>query len=436
MKTRTNLLIPAAGVLAAGLLVGCAPSANSGGATGGGATADCPDGATELSLWSWRPEDTEQYGTIFDVFEEANPCITIDLQAFKNTEYLQILQTGLGGSDGPDVAQVRAYGQLQPYIEGGSLVPLDDIVDGIDDFDPTIVDGARGQEDGKVYGVPFATQTLQIFYNKNIFAEHGLEVPQTWDEFIEVNETLLNADVTPLSVGARDSWIIPIVHEVFGSAQYGGADFQERILSGDTDFTDPAYVASLETFESLAEYMPQDAVGVSYTDSQVLFASEQAAMFPGGSFELSFFQSQNPDLELGVFQAPPPPGSELDHSVTPAYADGSWAINANSSKQEAAETLLNWMATAEFGQLMADELKQFSPVPGVTYDDPVMAEEWELYEQNSSPYLHLVSFRYGEPLGSTLMGDGGQELLLGEITPDELAEQIQSGISTWFTPKG
>lgn len=440
--TTKRILTMVAGAAALTLIAaGCAPSAPSteappaGGDGGGGGGAEtCESGETSLSVWSWRTEDVRQYETIFGVFEEANPCITIEFQAFRNTEYPTILQTGLGGSDGPDVAQVRAYGQLQPLIQGGDLVPVDDIVAGLDEFDPTIVDGARGLEDGNVYGVPFATQTLQMFYNKTIFAEHDLEVPATWDEFLAVNEALTAADVIPMSVGAMDDWIIPIVHEVFGSAQYGGSEFQEKILAGDVDFTDPAYVASIETFEYLSQYMPQDVVGVSYTDSQVLFASEQAAMFPGGSFELSFFQQQNPDLDLGVFQVPPPPGSVIDHGVTPAYADGSWAISSTSQKQEAAATLLNWMATAEFGQLMADELKQFSPVPGVTYDDPVMAEQWELYEQASSPYLLLVSFRYGEPLGSALMGEGGQELLLGQSTPAEVAEKIQTGVSTWFTP--
>lgn len=126
----------------------------------------------------------------------------------------------------------------------------------------------------------------------------------------------------------------------------------------------------------------------------------------------------------------------LDTGVTPSYADGSWAINTKSEKQDAALTLLNWMATPEFGQLMADQLKQFSPVPGVTYTDPVMAQEWELYEQASSPYLLLVSFRYGEPLGSSLMGEGGQQLLLGQATPEQVADKIQTGVSTWFTPGG
>ncbi len=415
------------------LVSGCSPSSSSS-VSGGSGSAECKDGSVELSMWSWRTEDAKAYDKILKKFEDKNPCITVKFQAFKNTEYQQILQTGLGGTEGPDVAQVRSYGQLQPFVEGGSLLPLDDVVPEVKDFDETTLNGAKGKADGKIYGVPLATQTLQVFYNKKIFADNKVEVPTTWKEFEKVNETLLKAGVTPLSVGAKDMWTLPILHDIFGSAQYGGSEFQEKILTGQTTFEDPGYVSSIDTVKSLEKYMPKDVVGVGYTDAQVLFTSEQAAMFPGGSFELSFFQKQNPNLELGVFQAPTPDDSVLDHSVTPSYADGNWAISASSKKQDAAKTLIKWLATPEFGQLVADELKQFSPIPGVTYEDPIMNSMWELYKENSSPYLLLVDFRYGQPLGTDVMGQGIQKLFLGDEDAKTVATELQSGISQWFTP--
>src|SRR5690606_5567779 len=160
------------------LLAACAPSSDAPDPddqdAGSEQTADGGECAEDVSLrvWSWRTEDADAYETIFDVFEEQNPCITVDFQAFVNTEYNQILQTGLTGSDGPDVAQVRSYGLLQPLVEGGNLVALDDIVPEVSEFDETILAGALGREDGQTYGVPFASQTLQMYYNTAIFEEH------------------------------------------------------------------------------------------------------------------------------------------------------------------------------------------------------------------------------------------------------------------------
>lgn len=409
------------------LLSACAPSASSGDDAASG------DEVT-LKVWSWRTEDVEAYNKIFDVFEAEHPEITVEFEAFQNTEYNQILTTGLAGSDGPDVPMVRAYGQLQPNIEAGQLEPIDGEVEGLDDIAPSVIAGAKGKADGKTYAVPLATQTLQMFYNKAIFEEQGLEVPTTWDEFIEVNEKLLAAGVTPMALGAKDDWMLPIFSDIIGSARYGGSEFEEKVLSGETDFTDPDYVASLQLVADMQKYLTPDVVGVSYTDSQIQFTSGQAAQFPGGSFEIATFHNQAPDLEFGSYQVPVPEGAVLDAPVSPAYADGNFAVNSKSENTEAAFELLNWLATPEFGQLVADELNQFSAIPGVEYSDEVMQEAWANAEEGQAPYLLLVDFRYGEPLGTAVLGAEVQKMFLGQTDAAAAAAALQTGISQWFTP--
>jgi raffinose/stachyose/melibiose transport system substrate-binding protein len=409
------------------MLSACAPSASSGDEAASG------DEVT-LKVWSWRTEDVEAYNKIFDVFEEEHPNITVEFEAFQNTEYNQILTTGLAGSDGPDVPMVRAYGQLQPNIEAGQLEPIDGEVDGLDGIAPSVLAGAKGKADGKTYAVPLATQTLQMFYNKTIFEEQGLEVPTTWDEFIEVNEKLLAAGITPMALGAKDDWILPIFHDIIGSARYGGAEFEEKVLAGETDFNDPDYVASLQLITDVQKYLTPDVVGVSYTDSQIQFTSGQAAQFPGGSFEIATFRNQAPDLEFGSYQVPLPEGAVLDAPVSPAYADGNFAVNSKSENKEAAFELLNWLATPEFGQLVADELNQFSAIPGVEYEDEVMQEAWKNAEEGQAPYLLLVDFRYGEPLGTAVLGAEVQKMFLGQTDAAGAAASLQTGVSQWFTP--
>ena len=421
----TTTALVAGSVLA---LSACAPSASS-----GDTEAESGDDVT-LTVWSWRTEDVEAYNAIFDVFEEAHPGITVEFEAFQNTEYNQILTTGLAGSDGPDVPMVRAYGQLQPNIEAGQLEPIDGEVEGLDEIAESVLAGAKGKADGKTYAVPLATQTLQMFYNKAIFEEQGLEVPTTWDEFIEVNEALLSAGVTPMALGAKDDWILPIFADIVGSARYGGSEFEQKVLAGETDFTDPDYVASLEIISELQPYLTPDVVGVGYTDSQIQFTSGQAAQFPGGSFEIATFRNQAPDLEFGSYQVPLPEDAVLAAPVSPGYADGNFAINAKSKNKEAAFTLLNWLASPEFGQLVADELNQFSAIPGVTYSDEVMQEAWDNYEASQAPYLLLVNFRYGEPLGTAVLGTEIQRMFLGETDAAGAAATLQTGISQWFTP--
>jgi raffinose/stachyose/melibiose transport system substrate-binding protein len=428
---RRKLLTLAA--LAAGsalMLSGCAPTASPNTVA---STEEAGEDVT-LKVWSWRTEDIEKYNKIFDVYEKANPGVTVEFEAFQNTEYNQILTTGLAGSDGPDIPMVRAYGQLQPNIVAGQLEPIDGKVKGLDKIAPSVLAGAVGKDDGKTYAVPLATQTLQMFYNKDLFKEHGLSAPKTWKEFTELNETLLEKGVTPMALGAKDDWILPIFSDIIGAGRYGGSAFEEKVLDGSTNFEDPDYVASLQLVADMKKYLTPDVVGVSYTDSQIQFTSGQAAQFPGGSFEISTFATQAPDLNIGSYQVPLPPKAVAKAPVTPAYADGNFAINSKSKNKEAAFKLLNWFATPEFGQLVADELNQFSAVPDVTYSNKVMAEAWKNYEKNKAPYLLLVNFRYGEPLGTAVLGQQVQKMLMGQQGPAGAAAALQTGISQWFTP--
>ena len=81
-----------------------------------------------VTLWSWRTEDQAAMGRIFAAFEAANPDIKVDLQFTPDADYQNRLATALRGGKGPDIAQLKAYGELQPLVEAGYLEPLNDIV--------------------------------------------------------------------------------------------------------------------------------------------------------------------------------------------------------------------------------------------------------------------------------------------------------------------
>jgi len=427
-KTRRQLaaLTVASAMVA---LSACAPSSAKSGSAGSGDSKN-----VTLSVWSWRTEDVAAYKSIFAVYEKQHPGTKVDFKAFKNTEYNLILTTGLAGASGPDVAQVRSYGQLQPTIASKSLLPLDGVVD-LSSWDANVVKSAKGKDDGKLYAVPLAQQTLQMFYNKDLFAKNGLTAPKTWADFLAVNAKLKKAGITPLAVGAKDSWTLPMLHQVLAAPRFGGTAFETAVTTGKKTFTDPDWVASVDVVNKLKPSMPQSVVGVAYTDAQILFTSGKAAMFPGGSFELGFFQKQNPALKMGVFQVPAPVGSPSMEPVTTGYADGAFGVSAKSDAQVASKDLVKWMATKEFGQLVADKVKQLSAVPGVSYSDPLMAQMKANYTKSPTPYLLLVDFRYGAPSGTEVLGTGIQEVLLGKKTPAKVSADLQTGVSQWFKPK-
>lgn len=400
-------------------------------------TAAAPEPVEEVTLtvWSWRQEDEDAYNEIFDVYEAQNPGVTVEFVPYVATEYNNILATGLTGEGGPDVAQLRAYGGLQPLIEAGQLLPLDGDVASLSNFSDSLLIGAKGRSDGRVYGVPFGVQTLGAFYNKGIFDELGLSEPQTWDEFIAVLDTLAANDIIPIGNPAADTWMLTILHDAVAAPRYGGPAFHEAVLAGETDFNDPDYVASIQVVKDLQGYLPEDAVGVDYNTARTLFLNELAGLFIGGSFEIGYWRSEGPDLDIGMFAVPPPPGSPSG-SLVPGWMDGSYGVNALSDSPEAAKNLVDWMGTVEFGQLFTEKIKQLSAVPGTTPTDVLLTEFSDLFTEMPAAYLLLVDFRWGDPRGTTLLAGEIQRMLLGEVTAAEAAATLQTGISEWFTPGG
>jgi raffinose/stachyose/melibiose transport system substrate-binding protein len=121
-------------------------------------------------------------------------------------------------------------------------------------------------------------------------------------------------------------------------------------------------------------------------------------------------------------------------ATTTGWADGAFGVSAKSDAQTASKDLVKWMATKEFGQLVADKVKQLSAVPGVSYSDPLMKQMADNYAKNPSSYLLLADFRYGTPSGTELLGTGVQEMLLGKKNATKISGDLQTGVSQWFKP--
>lgn len=387
-----------------------------------------------LTMWSWRTEDVDEYNAILDTFEENNPGISVEFKAFKNTEYNTVLATSLEGGEGPDVMQLRAYGGLQRYTD--FLMPLGDKVPALKDFPGSSLASAEGRNDGKLYGVPFANQVLGIYYNKEIFEKYDLSEPKTWDEFLSVCETLKENGVTPLANAGKAGWMLEIMFGTFGPNFYGGNSFFEAVTSGETNFEDPAFVNALEKMTELKPYMQPGFMGVDYSSQQAAFYTEQAAMFVGGSFEATFFQEQNPELDIGVF--PAPPQEDDDPVYIGTWADGSFGVNKSTNHQDAALKLVKFLASPEFGQPFTNMLGQISPVPGVKPNPekvPVLSKFTNmLSEYEPTPYIMLVGFRWEKPSGSVVLQNSLQGLMQGGMTSEEVAEKVQNQIATWYDP--
>src|SRR5690606_1526618 len=92
----------------------------------------------------------------------------------------------------------------------------------------------------------------QFYYHIDVFEENGLEPPTTWDEFLNVCQTLKDAGVQPIILGARDNfqggWL-------FGNILQSsvGREAMTEVVYGDGDFTQPDFIRAAEMLKQLVD---------------------------------------------------------------------------------------------------------------------------------------------------------------------------------------
>ncbi|WP_313057366.1 extracellular solute-binding protein [Agrobacterium cavarae] len=387
--------------------------------------------AADLTFWTWRQEDKAEYEKLFADFNKANPDITVKFEAFEATSYNTVLSTALAGGKGPDLMMTRTYGGIESLAGAGYLMPLDDTkIPALKGFSEPALASATMRSDKTLYAVPAASQTMLVIYNTEIFEKNGITEPKSWDEFIAACEKLKAAGVMPFANGTATGWQNETIVSALTSSIMGKA-FYADLMAGKTDFNDKRYVEALTKLKEISQYFPDGFVGLDYASAQQLFTSGMAGMFAGGSFELANFAKQNPDLKMGVFAAP---GLKAeDEKLVGLFYDSGFGGNAKPKDPQAVLKFLNYVSSKDFGQAFANGLNNVSAVPGVTFDNPLLAEVAAL-NKDSIPYMTLVNFRYGEPTGSNLIQAGVSKMLNGQATPAEVGKSMTDGLAAWYAP--
>lgn len=131
---------------------------------------------------------------IVDNFNAANPDITITIEPGDGGSYSEFLKTKDSVGEFPDMMEMR---DTAMYVRAGKVAPLSDDIKAL--FTSTV------EFDGVTYTAPMSgANTMGIMYNKKYFADNGLEIPKTWDEFIALCQTIKDKTCIEVAQGSRD----------------------------------------------------------------------------------------------------------------------------------------------------------------------------------------------------------------------------------------
>jgi len=317
---------------------------------------DMPD---VLRVWITWGDDPTQIQELFNQFGEAN---NVKVEVNSPVEADKVI-AALSGSEPPDVLVLGGPDDVSMWVNEGLVAPLDELVatHGIDlgDIYPAML--AQGKYKGKLYALPWGSDTYGLFWNKDLFEEAGLDPekpPTTMEEMLEYADKLtkVEADGTITQLG-----FVP---------DFSWSHIEQYVkLYGSYWFNDDGSKVQLDTPEMIAALKWEQQFYTKYGIEEVLrfvsstgeysspehgFMSGKIAMMVDGEWMTgdNFIGGLAPDLWYGV--APIPyPASKPENKGTNVVGGTVALIPSGVQNKDAAAKLLAWMMSPE---ILADEM--------------------------------------------------------------------------------
>ena len=274
MKKRLFAFALLAAMLA-GLLSGCgsqkaeAPAAGDGVVVINYPTFQCGVNTAAPVVDQLIAEFNETYAGKYQIVKEDVPG---------DANYVDKIKVQLGTGDLPPVIYGAGYNLLDLVLAKDLAVDLTPYVEADAEWkalysDASLVTNSR---DGKIYASSVEGSQVGYFYNKELFAQAGIDAPAaTWDELFQQCETLKAAGITPMALDTADSaWVTQL---------WWGAM---------TATAGPDGLAFMQTWiprKMLQEYTTLDAIGGKYENAANNFLSGQAAMIANGPWMIGDF---------------------------------------------------------------------------------------------------------------------------------------------------
>lgn len=158
-----------------------------------------------------QPEQAPVFEEIVKQYEEAHPGVHIEIETTTDNEIKSKLKLALGSGDMPDVYQTWTGEYCEKFIRAGYALDLTPYLEADSEWKDSFIPAAYSAftyEDGQ-YAVPTRFDAEVFIYKKSVFEKYGFEEPKTWDDLMQICETLKADGVTPFILGDGLSWDAP-----------------------------------------------------------------------------------------------------------------------------------------------------------------------------------------------------------------------------------
>jgi len=225
---------------------------------------------------------------------------------------MTVLKSRAISGNPPSAAQIKGL-DIQEWGELGFLTDLDDIAKAgnWDNLLPPVVSKVM-KYDGKYVAVPVNVHRVNwLWANPEVFRKAGVQIPTSWDQFIESAKALKAAGVIPLAHGGQawqDATLFEAVALGLGGSEFYRKAFvehDEATLKGET------MVKVFSTFKSLREFIDPASSGRDWNIATSMVINGEAAMQVMGDWAKGEFTAagKKPGVDYVCLPAPDTSGA-------------------------------------------------------------------------------------------------------------------------------
>lgn len=418
-RTTHRSLILLGGVAVAALAL----SACSGG--GGGA-----EDSNTLTLWHYEGEDSamgKAWDEAIKVFEDETGA-KVDFEAKGFEQIRSTASQVLNSDEAPDIMEYNKGNATAGLLASQGL--LTDITSAVDEngwadkLAPSLQTTARYSEDGVMggdawYGIPNYGEFVTVYYNKQAFADAGLEVPTTYDEFVKVLDAFVAKGITPLAEAGAEYPLGQLWYQLaLSKADRSWVD-DYQLYKNPVDWNDEPITYATDTLKEYVDagYISPDVAGMKAEDAGTAFIAGNYPIFVSGSWWYGRFTEEISGYDWGIFNFP---GSKLSLGSS----GNLWVVPENAKNKDLAYKFIDITLRPEIQAIIGNN-------GGV----PVAANESDITDEKSKELITAfnsildsdgLSFYPDWPTPTfydTLVAQL-QNLANGSSTP----EQVQTGL--------
>ncbi|WP_209123620.1 ABC transporter substrate-binding protein [Alkalihalobacillus sp. BA299] len=419
------------------LIIGaCSDTTNSDSSTDSNSSSNTDSGeATEtqetvtLNFFHRWPNDphNQYFKDVVAEFEKENPHIKIETEAVLNDSYKDKVRVLLGTSTNiPDVYFSWSGEFGHNFVRAGKALDLTPYLEEDTEWKNSFVETQLGpfSLDEKQYGAPWAMGGKAFFYNKDIFAELGLEVPKTWDEFITVLDKISATDYTPIAFGNKAPWA---VSHYIGTLNQKLVDHEQRMTDYEAatgEFTDPGYVEAMEKLNELSPYFNDSPNSLEHQFAREMFINGQAAMAYLEMGETRLVEPEA-DFKLGFFDFPTLDNEQGEAGYISGGPEG-FMVSATTEHPEEAVAFVKFLTSKEMGEKLLSDVGLFSAIKGAVNE----SNSTELQREAVDVILNAkgIALWLDTDINISVVDaylSGAQLMLTGDKTPQDVINDVQ-----------